>query len=278
MPYAILLNQLQELDLHKTASILAKAENVIYADATNAVRHCCGFLAKDLSYQDAKMITDELNHAGIGSFFIDMKDIYHPLQQKQIFNADCIPDFFSISDIYGRTTPVFWDNIVLISVGRITEQKQEHKTLGTGNETAQMIRGMGTAITGGWFAMPTTTPDSFRQVGKKKTKVFQLLDIFSKAPQEGHHRIESSSFNYDYLRSRLRPGSDENFKLLVEDLSRYSTKVYGNRGTTALITGKKPQDIIYQDVRRFDEENLWLLQLIYLNLKREQTGQTGEQE
>ena len=278
MPYAILLNQLQDLDLHKTASILARAENIIYADATRAVRHCSGFLAKDLSYQEAKMITDELNRAGIGSFFMDMKDIYYPPEQKQIFNADCIPDFFSISDIYGRTTPVFWDNIILISVGRITEQKRERYTLGTANETAQMIEDAGRAITGSWFTVPTTTSDSFQQVGRRKTKVLQFLDIFSKAPQEGHYRIESSSFNYDYLRSRLKPNSDENFKLLVEDLSRYSTKVYGNRGTTALLTGKKPQDIIYQDVRRFDEENLWLLQLIYLNLRRKQTGQTGEQK
>ncbi len=46
MPYAILMNELKPLDLKKTASILAKAEYAVYADASRGVRNGCGISAE----------------------------------------------------------------------------------------------------------------------------------------------------------------------------------------------------------------------------------------
>ncbi len=56
MPYAILLNELIPLDLQKTARILTRAENIIYADATIMVSNCCGTLAQNLPLHKARSV------------------------------------------------------------------------------------------------------------------------------------------------------------------------------------------------------------------------------
>ena len=89
-----------------------------------------------------------------------------------------------------------------------------------------------------------------------------MLDIFSVQPQKRHYRIEQKSFNYDYLGPRLRPNSSENFRLFIEDLVGFAKDAYGNRGINAYLSGEELEKLDYYDLDHFDEENLWLLQLI----------------
>lgn len=120
MPYAILLQELKPLDLEKTARIIAKAEHIVYADATRSVRNCCGILAHDLTLYEARSICNELNAEGVGVFYMDQDKMYYPAPAVHVNNADCLQEFFNVEDIYGGFHPLAWTSIILVSIGLIT--------------------------------------------------------------------------------------------------------------------------------------------------------------
>ena len=275
MPYAILLNELKPLDLQKTARILAKADDIIYADATRAVRNCYGILAMGLPLGEAKSISEELNREGVGVFHMDQSKMYYPEPAVHINNADCLEQCFDVQDIYGRSHPLLWANIILMSLGRIVERKEGG---GSGGLTAGPS--LGTVITHSVMGIPgrgmvprPSTPLTPRKITEEE---HLTLDIFSKIPQRKHYRIQQKAFNYDYLGHRLKSSAGENFRLLVEDLIRYAKQAYGNGGINAFLSGEELEKMHYNDLDHFDKENLWLLQLIHLESSASEEGKSEE--
>jgi hypothetical protein len=263
MPYAILLNELIPLDLERTARILAKARDIIYADATRNVRHCYGILAAGLGYDEAKAIADELNRTGVGVFVMDQGQMYLPEPTVQINDADCLEECLNVQDLYGRSHPLLWPNIILISLGRILQRKETVTYSSSPRRTVPRHGGLvGAAIFGGILVTSGSAESS--SIRKTTEEEIFLLDIFSKAPQKCHYRIQHNAFNYDYLGPRVRMTAAENFHLLVEDLVGYAKQAYGNRGVNAYLSGEDPKKMDYNDLDHFDKENLWLLQLMHV--------------
>ncbi len=275
MPYAILLNELKPLDLQKTARILARAQSIVYADATRIVRNCCGILALDLPLQEAKSISDELNREGVGVFYMDQSKMYFPEPAFNINNADCLEQCFNVQDLYGRAHPLSWDNVILVSLARVVE-RQERGGFGgvpSGPSLGTVIAHSLLGIAGrGMVPRPSLPSAAPRKVTEEE---HLILDIFSKEPQKKHYRIRQKAFNYDYLGSRLRPSAGENFGLFVEDIVRFANQAYGNRGLNAYLSTDALEKLHYNDLDHFDKENLWLLQLIHLESSAPEEGTSG---
>jgi hypothetical protein len=265
--YAILLNEQQKLDLERTATILAKAQDLVYADATRAVRTCTGILAKNLPAQEAEAIACELNNNGVGCFTMAMADFYYPPEARVLPRIELGPKRFGPMDLYGRVTPVPWESIVLLSLGHIAEQERERYTLG--DSLAEPEIGIGVAFGVpyhmGGVRLASGEPDLPRE--KVKTKAMCVLDVFARAPNEGHWRIEHNGFSYDCLGPNLAPRSDENFRTLVGEMVRFATACYANAGLNLFLDGAPEQRYTYGAIHQFDDENLWLLQKVYLNLR-----------
>jgi len=273
MPYAILLNELIPLDLQKTARILAKAQNIIYADATRSVRNCCGILAQNLTLEEARSLSDDLNREDVGVFYMDQGQMYRPERAVHVNNADCLEQHFNVQDVYGRPHPLSWENITLISLGRVVERTESGSWAcsvpGRGIVAGRVLRASILGLSGGMIARGPVESSPGRRRATEEER--HILDIFSKVPQRRHYRIQQKSFNYNYLGERLRPNSTENFRLFIEDLVRFAKHAYGNRGINAYLTGKEPEKIDYYDLDHFNKENLWLLQLIH-------TGESSSEE
>lgn len=258
--YAILLNELQPLDLEKTARILAKAGDLVYADATRAVRTCTGILAKNLPYDEATQLAADLNGIGVGCFVMAMADMVYPPDARTLNGIALMPEAFGPMDIYGRIQPVPWEHVVLLSLAHIGEQRRERFTMGAEGfeDTVVVGHGMGGAI---HRAMQEPPKREVREAAK------YLLDVFARQPSDGHWRIVHNGFNYACLGPALTPRSDENFRLLVNELVRYATSCFSNNGLIAYMNNEPERSYTYGDTRQFDEENLWLLQKVYLNLR-----------
>jgi len=269
MPYAILLNEIKEFDLQKAAGILAKAQNIVYADATFRFRNATGVLITNMLREEAEMITNELNGAGIGCFFMDMSEFYNPPAPYTTHGAHLSDDSFGIIDVYGRTQPFSWPNIVLISCGRIAEKKVKRSA----SETSSHSIGLGvlpiSPISRGIRNLKSRLDQKSSEKIEKTS--WWYLDLFSKQPQEKHIRIEGNGFNYDCLRDNKQPGSNENFKILLTQICGYATVAYSNRGVQNLLAAES-KETSYRSRKHFDDENFWLLQLTYLNLKNNQQG------
>ncbi|MBN1916408.1 MAG: hypothetical protein JW889_00750 [Verrucomicrobia bacterium] len=258
--YAILLNELQPLELERTARILAKAGDLLYADATRAVRSCTGILAKNLQCDEATRIADELNAIGVGCFTMAMDEMVVPPDARPINGVALAPNLFGPMDLYGRVSPVPWEHVVLLSLGHISEQQRERFLLGAEGfgDTAVAGYGMGGAIR---RAMQDPPKSEVRQ------SAMYVLDVFGRTPAEGHWRIAHNGFNYACIGPAITERSDENFRLLVNELVRYATSCFSNNGLIAYMNNEPQRSYTYGDMRQFDEENLWLLQKVYLNLR-----------
>ncbi len=268
MGFAILLNEMMDVPMHKVAPIIAQvAENMILGDATRALRNNTGFLAKDLPKNEADAIAQLLNNMGIGCFVMDMASLYHPPDYQSLNTATLQEDGLVTLDYYGRTTGLDWRNLMLMSVGRILPHSKPRYTLGnnTNIDIPQIRMGMYGPTIGRAARMGSEPPAREQQMTKAK----YVLDLFYKHPQEVHFRITSDGFNYSYLESRVALNSSENFKLLVEDVARFAPHVFGNRGTNAFLTGGDRRQMEFKDFRVFDDENLWMLQLVCLNLEQQ---------
>jgi len=266
--YAILLNEQQPLDLQRTATILAKAENLVYGDATRAVRNCTGVLAANLPAQEAEAIANELNANGVGCFVLAMADFYHPPEARLITKLELTPESFGPMDLYGRVTPVPWGSILLLSLGHIDEQRREHYTLGDTSRDDHIAIGAVGGLAGIYsvgYGVRRSQQDLPRTEAKEAAK--HVLDVFACAPNEGHWRIEHTGFSYACLGPNLRPRAEENFGTLVGEIVRAATSCYGNDGLNAFLEKAPEKSYTYSGIHQFDEENLWLLQKVYLNLR-----------
>lgn len=264
MPYAILLNELKEFDFEKVARILAKADSIIYADATFRLRHSFGILADKLPYEEVQMITTELNNISVGCFHMDMNDLYRPPDPFTVNSIYCGDDFFGGIDMYGNIQPYFWPNIVLLSCGHITEEKVHKETKPSARRPIHFT------VTGSVVGAIKQHIDPAKEKTRRVERISRwFFDIFVKQPQEKHLRIASNSFNYDCLGDRILPVSRQNFRLVVQDICQYAKSAFSNRGLRAFLE-KPPRTIEYKSLKHFDAENLWLLQLTYLNLKSNQ--------
>jgi len=262
--YAILLNEQQELDLEKTARILAKAENLVYGDATRAVRTCTGILARNLPYDEAARIANELNANGVGCFVLAMADFYHPPDARVITGLELSPEAFGAMDLYGRVQPVPWRAVVLVCLGHIAEQRREHFTLGDrGTDSALSAgiavgAGLGLGVMGAMRRAAQEPPKRQIKVGAK-----YVLDVFAYGPAEGHWRIEH---NDSCLGPSRRERAEENFPVLVNEVVQRATSSYCNRGLNAFLGSVPERAYTYNGIKHFDEENLWLLQKVVPNL------------
>lgn len=265
--YAILLNEQQELDLEKTAHILAKAEGLVYGDATRAVRTCTGILARNLPYDEATRIANELTANGVGCFVLAMADFYNPPDARVIMGVDLSPEAFGAMDLYGRVRPVPWSDVMLLCLGHIAEERRERFTLGDQTadrvQTASTVIGLGLGLGVLGLARPSSQelPKNQVKVGAK-----YVLDVFAYGPAEGHWRIEHNGFNYSCLGPSRRERAEENFPVLVNEIVQRATSSYCNRGLNAFLGSLPERAYTYDGIRHFDEESLWLLQKVVPNL------------
>ena len=265
--YAILLNEQQKLDLEKTAHILAKAENLVYGDATRAVRTCTGILARNLPYDEATRIADELSANGVGCFVLAMAEFYHPPDARVIMGVELRPEAFGAMDLYGRVQPIPWSAIVLLCLGYIAEQRREHYTLG--DQSGDSGQALSVALSVGlrlgvMGAVRPSAQEPPRRQPKESAKY--VLDVFAYGSTEGHWRIEHNGFNYSCLGASRRERADENFPLLVNEVVQRATSSYCNRGLNAFLGRSPVRAYTYNGLNHFDEENLWLLQKVVPNL------------
>ena len=265
MGFAILLNELIDFPMDMAAPIIAQGEDIIYADATRALRDPTGFLVKNLPYNEANSICAQLNNIGIGCFVMDMSQFYHPPDYQNINTASINEDAFFISNYYGTMVPLHWSDLIYIAVGKILPHKKEKYTLGSQYDDG--------------FDFSMTQIDTMRGTGyvpneplhKKpagKTKTRHVVDLFFKQPNESHYRIFSNGFNYSYLGHRIGISSGQNFRMLVEDIVHFAPHAFGNKGIGDFLNNGPPKDMSFKDMRIFDEQNLWMLQIVYLNLNQ----------
>jgi hypothetical protein len=248
--FAILRKNLKKTDPIKVGRILAQVTQMSQVDAIGLASRSRGILIDNLSKHQAQKIRELLKQQSTDVFIIKHEDMYYPNPLFITRNADCLENHLAITiNAYGHIKKITWEHILLISVGRVNTMDitREYESLA------------GKLYSPARVAAP-------EKVDIKRECDVDLVDIFITDPNQ-HFRIIAQEFNYDYLGKRLQYSVQNNFHALVNDLTRYATKAYRNKGVEEFLAKGSLKISTYREITEFDMENFWLLQLISLGKK-----------
>src|ERR1043165_607211 len=87
------------------------------ADAIKLAREACGLLMKNLSLEDAGVLQRAFQREGVPAEILDAAKLPKPPDAKFVRRAEIQPQALAVFDPIGRTVPVPWQHLTLISAG-----------------------------------------------------------------------------------------------------------------------------------------------------------------
>ena len=214
------------------------------ADAVKAARETCGILLKNLSPDVANALQRALQAEGVPTEVVDAARLPKLPDAKFIRRLEIQPQSLAIYDPLGRTVPVPWPQLALVSAGAVRH-----------------------------FGMSATrteeTVNTYNPIGGFRTRVVThvrhkveddpklMLDIFLTGGAM-RFQIEADAFLFKYCFDRADLNLLQKLGLLVQMLAQDAPHAVLNRGATALRDGS-PGDAAYVSKAALSDESTWLL-------------------
>lgn len=232
--YSVFLHHPDAIPWQQMASIIALHPKYTLADGRQMARRGVSkMLFQNCPLPLANKLRMALETAGCEALVIADKDLVPNPAAEHIRNADCLEQGLRLHEPFGGTEILPWDKIILLTAAVIRSRSEL----------------MGRAGLQGQFATPP--PD-------RNGRSLQL-DIYS-LTRRPHKRINRRHFNYDYLGSRLRPNSLDNFVQMVNDLHQRCVKARFAPAVESIRNRDWQALPIFSTERDFDMDNLWYLQ------------------
>ncbi len=148
-----------------------------------------------------------------------------------------------------------WKEIKLVAVGEVTlaagEEDRVYGAWKGGEASSTPTRGADHTI--GSAAMATTR-------GKSRSPL--LMAIVGFGEEKPTFAIDAGNFSYDYLKTRMRPTSRENLKLLLGDIKARHPAVELPPRTEVWLSGMTGGDHRFRSLKAFAVYIRWVLQQI----------------
>jgi len=256
--YAVLQARQEPYDFSRVSHVLKEVCGMPLADATYLTRHFNGILVRDLPAHTAERLVNALAGSGLETFALREDAFANPPPAEEVTNMDCRAEGLVLQDTLGGSdvTTIPWPSVTLVSCGRVDMQETQ-KIYSPSRQTPLALQRTPHAASHG------PAPPAVRRV--EKTVEHTIADIFT-SRAAGHLRIDMRRFNFDYLGSRKAPSAAANFRLLLMDIAQAAPGLWANGGLNELLAGRQPTH--YRKLADFEEESLWLLQLIALEEDR----------
>jgi len=225
------------------AKALAAVRKTPVQDQVAAAKSGWGFLAENLSAEEAQSLVDGLSRFGLESASLPVSSLVQLPEARPI----------------GRFDPTLADQLILIATAGITVTSTNTKTIKEGPSAGQKV--LSAAILLG-TGLPIKIGGTERTVEKTQTQSDRVfyLDLLCKAPLR-RWRVDAERFDYSFLKERKLYQIFGNFKLLVDDLVKVVPGAWRNHGTKVLLAGKPLQTMGYDSLADLERETRWLLTL-----------------
>src|SRR2546428_5806440 len=244
MPYCLL----QADSVAPAADQLKRAfkslKTLTEADAIKLAREVCGILMKNLSLEDAGVLQRALRGEGVPTDLLDATQLPKLPDGKLVRRVEIQPQALAVYDPLGRTVPVPWQHLTLVSAGTVRHFGVSATRTEEVVNTYDPIRGLRTKVV-----------TDLRHKVEDDARL--MLDIFLRGGVM-RFQIEAESFPFKYCFDRPDLKLPQKLGLLIQMLAEHAPHAVLNRGGTALRIGQT-ENAAYASKAALFDESIWLL-------------------
>jgi hypothetical protein len=244
MPFVIVLTESTLPTPDQLKRAFGAVTRFTEADAMKAAHDACGIVVKNLSLEEAHRLQHSLQADGVGVEVLEADQLPRLTDAKFLRRLEFQPNALLIHDPLGRSVPVPWDQISLLSAGSvrhfgITTERTESRNLGY-----SAVRGM--------HAKMETDVRHKVEIGAP-----YVIDLFV-AGGTMRFQIEADSFPFKYCFDHPDLNTAQKVALLVQMLAQHAPRAALNRGAAALLNNDFGNAAYPSKAALFDE-SIWLL-------------------
>jgi hypothetical protein len=260
--YTVLLAKPEIGDLNVLAGVFETVRGVTRNDGMLLARQCWGFLAENVSIEEADKVVKICRDSGIEVLVVPAEKISAVPKYETFTKADCRLDglIYTLEPKEGalRQDIVLWDKVLVASAAPVKEQKITVKVTKEGPSMVARAASMGVMMTTGVPLKIGKTKEV-----KKESVEFEIifyLELYFDAPPF-RVRMRSDKFDFSYLGARKGYATLVNFGLLLADIDSLAPKAVKNRGFKGILKKETLSFMGYDSVDYFDKECRWLITL-----------------
>jgi hypothetical protein len=254
----VVLNSADQFDLPSLADILSRTLGIHRMDAATQLKHSWGLLYKTHVIEEAEELQEALEQADITTFLLPASRLKKPPQPISLKQALPRQDGMAFQDNdYEKLLK--WGNVRLVCAGEIEETFRTTERLPPDGKAKKWL--LRTGLTPVTAAAIQYERSKVREVTKDRTESNFYLDLIA-GNDDDSVRILGDSFDYSCLGSKMVYNTLGNFKTLALDIAKFLTHATRNHGMRAMETQVVAQGSKYGSLQDFENEKLWLMQLI----------------
>jgi len=214
------------------------------ADAVKLANDACGVLVKNLSHEDAGLLQRALQSEGVPTEIVEAGRLPRLPDAKNVRRMEFRPEALLVYDPLGRTVPVPWEHLALLSAGAVRHFDLSATRTEQSVTTFDPVRGMRTRIV-----------TEVRHKVEDDSRL--ILDILVSGGSM-RFQIEAGTFMFKYCFDRPELNLPQKLGLLIQMITRHTPQAVLNRGATALRDGAL-DNAAYASVAALFDESIWLL-------------------
>jgi hypothetical protein len=244
MPYCLLQTDSVAPTADQLKRALKSLKTLTEADAIKLAREACGILKKNLSLTDARVLQGALQGEGVPTDLLDASQLPKLPEAKFVRRVEIQPQALAIFDPLGRTVPLQWQHLTLVSAGTVRHFGVSATRTEVTVNTFDPIRGSRKKVV-----------TDVRHKVEDDAKL--MLDIFLTGGVM-RFQIEAESFQFKYCFDRPDLNLPQKLGLLIQKLAEHAPHAVMNRGAAALRDGH-PENTAYASKGALFDESIWLL-------------------
>ena len=120
MKYAVVQNQIVKPEPKALRSAFRTLAELVDIYATSLSNDAYGIITDGLNHDQATRLSDALNAQGVSAQVVPDTDFPKLTHAKHVRRVDCSADHMLVYDAIGHTTPVAWNQVVMVAAGLVT--------------------------------------------------------------------------------------------------------------------------------------------------------------
>jgi len=250
--YAIASRKFDPVATEVLSGALRGVPGLTPADAPNVCGDGCGFLARQLTAEQAAKFFANLQHAGVDAELVAEASVPVLPRRRLIRQAKFTPEALLVDDALGRMTPVTWSDIVLIAAGSVCEAVFTHGRFERDVTRTDFIH------IGHLVAIPIEVTETHVEYDSRESAEWALRAELFLADGSTRLNIEAERFSFAGLNELLTQNLATNFCLFVRELARHVPQAGLNEGATRILA-EPPEFAYYSSRAAFQNETMWRL-------------------
>ena len=250
--YAVARRSFEPVAAEMLAGALRGVPGLTSADAPNVCGDGCGFLARQLTAEQAAPFLANLRQAGVDAELVTEASVPVLPPRRLIRKAEFTPEALLVDDPLGRLTPMAWSDIVLIAAGSVREavfSRTRHEWQETRTDLILVAH---------LAVIPIPVKETHVGYDAKESAEWALRAEVLFADGATRFSIEAERFSFSGLKELLTQDLAANFCLLVRELARHVPQATLNEGATRIVA--EPCEFAYYSSRAaFQSETTWRL-------------------